>query len=142
MTLERVNKLLGTALTAADVADVFARLGFAYKEVDGVFEVQPPKERLDLAIAEATSAGSEAVEPLHLLIGVLRLGDVAIEHAVNSCGIDPVRLRRHLRGYARRTVRPSVFPDAPNKPDFPTARLNPGKTYKNKMILRFTAEPR
>jgi aldose 1-epimerase len=37
---------------------------------------------------------------------------------------------------------PQVFPDAPNKPDFPTARLNPGQTYKNKMVLRFTAEPR
>ncbi|MGV3554890.1 MAG: aldose epimerase family protein [Croceibacterium sp.] len=37
---------------------------------------------------------------------------------------------------------PQVFPDAPNKPDFPTARLNPGQTYHNKMVLRFTAEPR
>src|SRR5690606_20022787 len=34
---------------------------------------------------------------------------------------------------------PQVFPDAPNNPDFPTARLNPGQTYQNKMVLRFTA---
>lgn len=66
------------------------------------------RRALDLAIAEATSAGSEAVEPLHLLIGVLRLGDRAVELAISACGIDPVRLRRHLRGYARRTVRPSI----------------------------------
>lgn len=37
---------------------------------------------------------------------------------------------------------PQVFPDAPNKPDFPSARLDPGQTYKNKMVLRFTTTPR
>lgn len=51
-TVEHINRLLGTALTAADVADVFARLGFAYKEEAGLFEVQPPRERLDIHIAE------------------------------------------------------------------------------------------
>ncbi|MBK6313009.1 MAG: hypothetical protein IPF53_01485 [Blastocatellia bacterium] len=66
------------------------------------------RHALDLAIAEATSAGSEAVEPLHVLIGVLRLGDGVVDQAVAACGIDPVRLRRHLRGYARRTVRPTA----------------------------------
>lgn len=65
------------------------------------------RRALDLAIAEAQSAGSEAVEPLHLLIGVLRLGDGSVDKAVLACGYDPVRLRRHLRGYARRAVRPS-----------------------------------
>lgn len=52
VTVEQVNRLLGTTLTGADVADAFARLGFAYKEQDGVFEVQPPAERLDIQIAE------------------------------------------------------------------------------------------
>lgn len=52
VTVEKINKLLGTALTGADIADVFSRLGFAYKEVDGVFEVQPPQERLDILIPE------------------------------------------------------------------------------------------
>ncbi len=52
VTVEQINKLLGTTLTAADVADTFVRLGFAYKEQDGVFEVQPPQERLDIEIAE------------------------------------------------------------------------------------------
>jgi phenylalanyl-tRNA synthetase beta chain len=52
VTVEQVNKLLGTAFTGADIADVFARLRFAYKEQDGVFEVQPPLERLDIEIAE------------------------------------------------------------------------------------------
>lgn len=52
VTVEQVNKLLGTALTGAGIADAFQRLGFAYKEQDGVFEVQPPLERLDITIAE------------------------------------------------------------------------------------------
>src|SRR5581483_9758577 len=32
VSVEKINRVLGTALTAADVADVFARLGLAYKE--------------------------------------------------------------------------------------------------------------
>ncbi|MEI7720102.1 MAG: phenylalanine--tRNA ligase subunit beta [bacterium] len=52
VTTEKINQVLGTALTGADVADVFQRLGFAYKEQEGVFEVQPPFQRLDLEISE------------------------------------------------------------------------------------------
>ncbi|HVY72488.1 MAG TPA: phenylalanine--tRNA ligase subunit beta [Candidatus Paceibacterota bacterium] len=52
VTLEQINRVLGVQLTGADVADVFQRLGFSYKEESGVFEVQPPFERLDLVIAE------------------------------------------------------------------------------------------
>ena len=35
-------------------------------------------------------------------------------------------------------LEPQVFPDAPNQKDFPTARLDPGKTYSNSMVLRFS----
>lgn len=52
VTVEQVNRLLGSHLTGADIADALARLGFAYKEQDGVFEIQPPLERLDIEIAE------------------------------------------------------------------------------------------
>jgi len=37
-------------------------------------------------------------------------------------------------------LEPQVFPDAPNKPAFPTARLDPGDTYTNTMVLRFSTE--
>jgi aldose 1-epimerase len=30
------------------------------------------------------------------------------------------------------------FPDAPNQPDFPSARLDPGGLYRNVMIFRFS----
>src|SRR5690606_33653895 len=35
-------------------------------------------------------------------------------------------------------LEPQVFPDAPNRSDFPTARLDPGQTYVNRMLLRFS----
>lgn len=36
-------------------------------------------------------------------------------------------------------LEPQVFPDAPNRPDFPSARLDPGETYVNRIVLRFPA---
>jgi aldose 1-epimerase len=39
-------------------------------------------------------------------------------------------------------LEPQVFPDSPNQPDFPSARLDPGDTYMNRMVFRFsTASP-
>lgn len=35
-------------------------------------------------------------------------------------------------------LEPQTFPDSPNKPAFPSARLDPGQTYENRMILRFS----
>jgi aldose 1-epimerase len=35
-------------------------------------------------------------------------------------------------------LEPQVFPDSPNRPDFPSARLDPGKTYVNTMVYRFS----
>ena len=33
---------------------------------------------------------------------------------------------------------PQLYPDAPNQPDFPSARLNPGQTYKNDIIFKIS----
>lgn len=35
-------------------------------------------------------------------------------------------------------LEPQVFPDSPNRPDFPSARLDPGDTYMNRMVFRFS----
>jgi aldose 1-epimerase len=35
-------------------------------------------------------------------------------------------------------LEPQVFPDSPNRPDFPSSRLNPGETYVNTMMFRFS----
>ena len=36
---------------------------------------------------------------------------------------------------------PQVYPDSPNHPDFPSARLDPGQTYDNRMVFRFSIAP-
>ncbi len=36
-------------------------------------------------------------------------------------------------------LEPQVYPDSPNKPAFPSARLNPGDTYTNTLLLRFSS---
>ena len=38
-------------------------------------------------------------------------------------------------------LEPQVFPDAPNRGDFPSARLDPGQTYVNTLLLRFSVAP-
>ena len=38
-------------------------------------------------------------------------------------------------------LEPQVFPDAPNRPGFPTARLDPGREYVNTMVFRFSVSP-
>ena len=35
-------------------------------------------------------------------------------------------------------LEPQIFPDSPNQRGFPDARLNPGQTYRNTMVYRFT----
>jgi aldose 1-epimerase len=35
-------------------------------------------------------------------------------------------------------MEPQLFPDTPNRPEFPTARLQPGQTYRNHIVYRFT----
>ncbi|AUW57705.1 galactose-1-epimerase [Sphingobium sp. SCG-1] len=35
-------------------------------------------------------------------------------------------------------MEPQLFPDAPNQPNFPSARLDPGQTYRNVIIYKFT----
>lgn len=36
-------------------------------------------------------------------------------------------------------LEPQGFPDAPNRPEFPSTRLDPGSAYVNRMVLRFSA---
>lgn len=52
VSLQKINRVLGTRLTSVDVADAFTRLGFIYKDKGEEFEVVVPFERLDLSLAE------------------------------------------------------------------------------------------
>ena len=49
---QRVARLLGVALPAADIAQIFTRLGFAFTRTGDDFVVTPPPFRFDLAIEE------------------------------------------------------------------------------------------
>ena len=45
--------------------------------------------------------------------------------------------------YQKRTglcLEAQKFPDSPNKPQFPSATLNPGETYKQTTIYKFSAK--
>lgn len=43
--------------------------------------------------------------------------------------------------YAGFCLEPEAFPDAPNRPDFPSAALNPGEVYHHRSIVRFDTVP-
>ncbi len=110
VTLEKINKVLGTSLTNADVTDVFTRLGFGYKEEQGVFEVQPPVERLDIEIAE------DLVEEVGRIVGydkvtAVPLPKTSLAPSINKNFYAAEKAREDLiaKGYSE--VFTSVFSD-------------------------------
>jgi aldose 1-epimerase len=46
---------------------------------------------------------------------------------------------RPHRQFAALCLEPQNWPDAPNRPDFPSARLDPGAPYRNRTLYRFLA---
>jgi len=38
-------------------------------------------------------------------------------------------------------LEPQMFPDTPNRPEFGSIRLEPGQTYHNRIIWRFSTAP-
>jgi len=38
-------------------------------------------------------------------------------------------------------LEPQMFPDTPNRPEFGSIRLDPGQTYRNRMVFRFSTSP-
>ncbi|RJR14362.1 phenylalanine--tRNA ligase subunit beta [Candidatus Parcubacteria bacterium] len=51
-TVEKINSVLGTSVTAAEVKDIFTRLQFEVKEDNGSFTVTVPTRRGDITIEE------------------------------------------------------------------------------------------
>ena len=43
------------------------------------------------------------------------------------------------RQYDALCLEPQVYPDTPNRPDFPSARLDPGQSYRHAFVYRFSA---
>ena len=48
----RASKVIGVALSDAQIADIFTRLGLQFTQQDGVFSVTPPSYRFDIEIEE------------------------------------------------------------------------------------------
>ncbi len=110
VTLEKVNQVLGVRLTGADVADVFQRLGFSYKEEQGVFEVQVPFERLDIALPE------DLIEEVGRIVGYDKvpatpLPPVETTPEINKNFVAAEKAREELVAQGYSEVFTSVFAD-------------------------------
>ena len=110
VSVEKVNRILGTELAGAEVADAFARLQFAYKEEGGVFDVAIPFERLDITIPE------DLVEEVGRIVGYDKVpttslppSAAAVEINQNFYTAEHVRQELTAMGYSE--VFTSVFAD-------------------------------
>ena len=110
VSLEKINRVLGTECTAKNVEDVFTRLGFTHTSAKGVFTVEVPFERLDLEIPE------DLVEEVGRIIGYdkvssTKLPDIKEKPEVNENFAWAEKTREELldKGYSE--VLTSVFAD-------------------------------
>ena len=110
VTVEKINNVLGTHLTGAEVSDAFTRLGLAYKEESGVFEVQAPFERLDIMIPE------DLIEEVARIVGYDKIPATPLpafsgEVEVNKNFYAAEKAREELAGQGYSEVFTSVFAD-------------------------------
>jgi phenylalanyl-tRNA synthetase beta chain len=108
VSVGEVNRRLGTTLTAAEVADVFSRLGFSYKEENDSFEVLVPFQRLDLEIPE------DLIEEVARIIGYDKITGVMLPKPERPVEINPdffaaERAREDLIAQGYSEVYTSVF---------------------------------
>ncbi len=52
MRVARARRVLGISVDAGEIGSIFHRLGFSYKDTNGIFAVNPPSFRFDIAIEE------------------------------------------------------------------------------------------
>ncbi len=52
ISVEKINSVLGTAITAEEVAAIFTNLKFSFSQGDGTFQVEVPTRRPDITIEE------------------------------------------------------------------------------------------
>jgi phenylalanyl-tRNA synthetase beta chain len=114
VTVDKINKVLGTNLTSADVASVFLRLGFAYKEEGGSFEIVVPFERLDLTIPE------DLVEEVGRIVGYEKIPTTALstlsgKPEINKNYFSSEKVREELQAQGYSEVFTSVFADKGEK---------------------------
>jgi phenylalanyl-tRNA synthetase beta chain len=108
VSLEKINRVLGTSLQNSEVEDVFKRLGFSCANNGGTFTVEPPLERLDIAIAE------DLIEEVGRISGYDKVPSQELPQAqvkllinINFASAEKVREELVSRGYSE--VFTSVF---------------------------------
>ena len=109
------------------------RLGHGY---DHNFVVNGTPGKLRFAARLEDPASGRVMELLTTAPGIqLYSGNFIDDKVVGKSG------RAYRQGDAL-CLEPQVFPDSPHRPDFPSPRLNPGETYVNAMVFRFSTVSR
>ncbi|MGX7394961.1 phenylalanine--tRNA ligase subunit beta [Carnobacterium mobile] len=94
ITLEKLNRSLGTEITTEEVMAIFDRLGFKVTETNGLFEVAVPPRRWDISIE------ADLVEEVARIYGYDHLpATLPVSEAIPGGLNDKQRLVRHTRHY-------------------------------------------
>ncbi len=108
VTLEHINRLLGTSLDKNVVGDVLKRLNLTFSESGSTFEVHVPFERLDITIPE------DLIEEVGRMVGYETVASVelpplsrAVEVNQNFATAETIREEFTAQGYSE--VFTSVF---------------------------------
>jgi phenylalanyl-tRNA synthetase beta chain len=110
VSVQEVNGILGTEFTAADVENVFKRLGFSHIQTDDVFTITAPFERLDLVIPE------DLVEEVGRIMGYDKVPATPLpafpqKPEINKNFYAAERIREDLMSKGYSEVYTSVFAD-------------------------------
>lgn len=94
ITLDRINNVLGTAITKEEVASILTNLQFMFIEDNGTFTITVPSRRRDIAIEE------DIIEEVARLYGYDNLPATLPVGEVNPGKLTPYQAkRRHVRRY-------------------------------------------